>query len=204
MKKTEVLTKLDALVSEAIDTYELTESWSYFRALYSAVDYYYSHIEEVSEEFAGVLIHVYTKLETERLVFENDAELGITHDLSIPVIDGAWYKWGWLDNPLPIDCEYDEIGERIVSAEQPRIMAICAEVKGARDKEVAALDKLQDSYIISTNRMDLKRMLAERGKCIEYPEKDDVVSLLYNPTGAKKQILDNELDVYMPEAIKND
>lgn len=200
MKKSTVQQKLDKLLQEASETYPIAPDWAYTLSLWQGVYKYYSNTKDVSESFTALIEGMYSYAQRERIVMSEDESLGITHDYSTPDFGDVFYKWEWLDKPLVVAIDVDELGESVVAEEQPYIDAIIAEINSARADEAARIDADKESYWAGKD--NLKRLTEDRGSVIATPKKEEIVKLIYIDAGAKQIIEDNGLDVYIPRAVR--
>lgn len=214
MTKEEVLKAYKEKKTATINSFpSLTDDWSYFRQIESAIDEYYSDIEGVSKAFISIIRGVYTYFSKVEMQCENDVKLGIKYPAEVvdnyTSFENYWYAWNWVNESLADKIVFQtstdtESGNptKIVADVQPAYESIIAEIKSARTNEKALLDVLAERFWSSVEDVDLICLTEDRGKMIKSFSKSDIVKKIYIDYGAKEQIQNNKLNVYIPSYLR--
>lgn len=204
MKKEEVLNiyeKEKAGILEAFPS--LTDDWSYFISIETAIEGYYTDTADVSESMRNIIRGMVSQSTKAELKCAKDEELGIGYSdsLSDTDITGKLYKWECL-NKLIDKVKYtaSEINDVIVDPEQPELDAVIAEIKSARTAEKEKLDAMAESYWQGNSKTDFMCILENRGEVVTIPTKEDIVKKIYIDNGIMEQVKD--FDVYVPTYLR--
>ena len=213
MQKNEVLKAYKEKKTATINSFpSLTDDWSYFRKIESAIDSYYTDVEGVSDACRAVVRGAFNLLSKAEMKCSDDEKYGIIYpsDLQVDIAD-KWYAWQWLNESLADKVKYTlsessaqstTESEKVVDAEQPELEIIIKEIQGARAAEKEKLDALAESYWQGTGNMDFICLLENRGQVEKTPDKEEIVKKLYLDYGVLEQINKNGLDVYTPSYLR--
>ncbi len=214
MKREEVLQAFSEQKTKCIAQYPtLTEDWSYFTLIQSAIDSYYSDTEGVSNAFTAIVRGAYSYIAKSQLKCANDDNLGINYPSELPSIDisGCWYAFDWLnDLPSKIVCsaaaDSTDSADGTTSSEpadvQPALDDIIKELGTARATESDKLEQLAETYWQGNSKNDLIALLENRGEVQSTPDKQAIVKQIYVDDGLLAQIKENGLDVYIPTNLR--
>ena len=217
MQKNEVLKAYKEKKTATINSFPLlTDDWSYFRKIESAIDSYYTDVEGVSDACRAVVRGAFNLLSKAEMKCSDDEKYGIIYPSDLQVdIDDKWYAWQWLNESLIDKVKYTMSeasaqsttegiteSEKVVDAEQPELEIIVEEIQGARAAEKEKLDALAESYWQGTSKMDFVCLLENRGQVEKTPDKEEIVKKLYLDYGVLEQINKNGLDVYIPSYLR--
>lgn len=213
MKKEEVLQAYKEKKTATINSFpSLTDDWSYFSKIESAIDSYYNDTEGVSDACRAVVRGAFNLLSKAQMKCSDDERYGISYpsDLQVDIAD-KWYAWQWLNESLADKVRYTMSessaqstteSEKVVDAEQPELEIIVEEIQGARAAEKEKLDALAESYWQGTSKMDFICLLENRGQVEKTPDKEEIVKKLYLDYGVLEQINKNGLDVFIPSYLR--
>lgn len=213
MQKNEVLKAYKEKKTATINSFpSLTDDWSYFSKIESAIDSYYTDVEGVSDACRAVVRGAFNLLSKAEMKCSDDEKYGISYpsDLRVDIAD-KWYAWQWLNESLADKVKYTMSetsaqstteSEKVVDAEQPELEIIIKEIQGARAAEKEKLDALAESYWQGTSKMDCICLLENRGRVEKTPDKEEIVKKLYLDYGVLEQINKNGLDVYIPSYLR--
>lgn len=213
MQKNEVLKAYKEKKTATINSFpSLTDDWSYFGKIESAIGSYYTDVEGVSDACRAVVRGAFNLLSKAEMKCSDDEKYGIIYpsDLQVDIAD-KWYAWQWLNESLADKVKYTMSessaqstteSEKVVDAEQPELEIIIKEIQGARAAEKEKLDALAESYWQGTSKMDFICLLENRGRVEKTPDKEEIVKKLYLDYGVLEQINKNGLDVYIPSYLR--
>lgn len=213
MQKNEVLKAYKEKKTATINSFpSLTDDWSYFSKIESAIDSYYTDVEGVSDACRAVVRGAFNLLSKAEMKCSDDEKYGISYpsDLRVDIAD-KWYAWQWLNESLADKVKYTMSetsaqstteSEKVVDAEQPELEIIIKEIQGARAAEKEKLDALAESYWQGTSKMDFICLLENRGRVEKTPDKEEIVKKLYLDYGVLEQINKNGLDVFIPSYLR--
>lgn len=210
MQKKEVLQAFSEQKAKCIEQYPtLTEDWSYFTLIQSAIDGYYSDTEGVSNAFTAVVRGAYSYIAKSQLKCANDDSLGINYSDELPSVDigSCWYAFDWLnDLTSKIVCSEVVGTDGTTSSEpsdvQPALDDIITELGKARADESSRLEQLAETYWQGNSKNDLVALLENRGEVQSTPDKQSIVKQIYVDNGLLEQIKTNGLDVYVPTGLR--
>lgn len=210
MQKEEVLQAFSEQKAKCIAQYPtLTEDWSYFTLIQSAIDSYYSNTEGVSNAFTAIVRGAYSYIAKSQLKCANDDSLGISYSDELPSVDisSCWYTFSWLDDLAgKIVCSEVVGTDGTASSEpsdvQPALDDIITELGSARADESSGLEQLAETYWQGNSKNDLIALLENRGEVQTTPDKQSIVKLIYVNNGLLEQIKTNGLDVYIPTSLR--
>lgn len=211
MKKEEVLKIYEKEKADILAVFpSLSDDWSYFKSIESAIEGYCTNTAGVSESMRNVIRAMVSQFTKANLKCANDDKLDIKYsDRGDTDIAGRLYKWECLNllvekvkysvvetDTYSVDTDYTVK----VDAEQPELDAVIAEINGARAEEKAKLDAMAESYWRGNSKTDFICLLENRGEVISTPNKEDIVKKIYIDNGILEQVKD--FDVYVPTYLR--